>query len=100
MSQRYFCETPIDGETAVLRGAEAHHLTGVMRAAVGDRVVLFDGTGWQCDASVVRLAKREVELTIESRYEVDREASVELTLAVALPKSSTYSATILPVRAT
>lgn len=86
MLRRYFCETPINGQIAVLSGTEAHHLANVMRVAVGERVVLFDGAGGECEASVVRIAKRDVELRVESHRVVDREAAVRLTLAVALPK--------------
>jgi len=87
MSQRYFSETPIAGGAVVLRGDQAHHLASVMRAKVGDIVTLFDGGGDECEASVARVGKREVELRIESRRHIDREANVDLTLAVAMPKS-------------
>ena len=87
MSQRFFSETPLQSQLVQLHGPEAKHLVSVMRAEVGDRVVLFDGTGVECEASVVRIGKRDVELRIESRQRVDREASMKLTLAVAMPKA-------------
>ena len=86
MSERYFCESSLTDETATLSGPEARHLATVMRAKVGDRIVLFNGAGIECEASVVRLGKRDVQLRIDRRQEIDREASRELTLAVALPK--------------
>ncbi len=86
MSQRYFSDQPIAGDRATFADSEAHHLLHVMRAAVGDRVVLFDGSGWEFDASVARMGRREVELEIVDRRQVDREAAVNLTLAVPLPK--------------
>jgi 16S rRNA (uracil1498-N3)-methyltransferase len=86
MSDRYFSLSPILGETARLTGVEAHHLASVMRAGPGDLIVLFDGSGVECEASIIRISKREVELQIESRREVDREPNTQLTLAIALPK--------------
>ena len=86
MSERYFCENPLTSETVYLTGPEAHHLAGVMRAAAGDRITLFNGAGIECEASILRLSKREVELRIEHRQAADREATRNLTLAVALPK--------------
>ena len=86
MSERYFCPTAISGKSVTLAGTEAHHLSQVMRAEEGDKVVLFDGTGNECEASVIAVGKREVKLHVERREEVDREASCQLTLAVAMPK--------------
>jgi 16S rRNA (uracil1498-N3)-methyltransferase len=86
MSDRYFVDSPIASDRAVLAGAEAHHVLHVMRAGPGARVTLFDGTGWEFEAAVHRAGRAEVELAILSRQEVDREAATALTLGVALPK--------------
>ena len=86
MSERFFSETPIDGEEAMLAGAEAHHLMHVMRASPGDRVTLFDGSGAEFDAQVQLLTRRDATLSILNRREIDREASCDLSLGVALPK--------------
>ena len=42
MPHRYFTTEISDG-TATLRGADAHHLARVMRARLGDTVILCDG---------------------------------------------------------
>jgi 16S rRNA (uracil1498-N3)-methyltransferase len=86
MSNRYFSETAITTDTAALSGGEAHHLARVMRARVGDDLILFDGSGAEFVARIERLTKAAVELRIQERREVDRELPFRLTLAVALPK--------------
>ena len=86
MSERFFVEQPITGSTVELVEAEAQHLAKVMRAAVGDEVVLFDGSGAEFAAKVARIAKSAVTLEVVERREINREPRVELTLAVALPK--------------
>ena len=86
MSERFFVEQSITGSTAELVEAEAQHLAKVMRAVVGDEVVLFDGSGAEFTAKVTRLSKSVVLLEILERREISREPRVELTLAVALPK--------------
>ena len=86
MSERFFVEQPISGSTAELVDTEAQHLAKVMRAAVGDEVVLFDGSGAEFAAKVARIAKSAVTLEVVERREINREPRVELTLAVALPK--------------
>jgi 16S rRNA (uracil1498-N3)-methyltransferase len=86
MSSRYFAPVPPDARSVVLAGTEAHHLLHVMRTRVGDRVTLFDGHGFEYEAEVTSLGRSEIELRIESRTAIDREARIECVLAVALPK--------------
>jgi 16S rRNA (uracil1498-N3)-methyltransferase len=86
MSERFFVGQPISGDRAKLAGDEARHLATVMRVQLGDRIVLFDGSGAEFLAEVAALRKQAVELTVVERREISREAPREVTLAVALPK--------------
>jgi 16S rRNA (uracil1498-N3)-methyltransferase len=86
MSGRFFVDSPISGNHATLAGAEAHHLAHVMRAKPGDRLMLFDGSGFEFAAQIESIGKAQVELTVLGRLAIDRESSMRLTLAVALPK--------------
>jgi 16S rRNA (uracil1498-N3)-methyltransferase len=86
MSDRFFIETPVSGPTCMLAGDEARHLAAVMRAKIGDKIVVFDGSGAEFTASIAVIRKQAVELTILERRPISRELDFELTLAVALPK--------------
>jgi 16S rRNA (uracil1498-N3)-methyltransferase len=86
MSERFFVETPIAGDQALLVGSEAHHLIHVMRATQGVRVVLFDGSGAEFVAEVRKLGRADVELSVLERRVVDRELGISLVLGIALPK--------------
>jgi 16S rRNA (uracil1498-N3)-methyltransferase len=86
MSHRYFCERPINTENVTLDGPEAHHLLHVLRAAPGQEVTLFDGSGWEFRAEIVDCGRREARLRVVSSQEVSREARLPITLGVALPK--------------
>lgn len=86
MTVRYFIETPIAGDRTILAGDEAHHLLHVMRAKIGQQIVLFDGSGNEFAARVDRLGRTEAELAVLESRPVDRELSINLVLAVALPK--------------
>lgn len=87
MTQRYFLDTPIGQATSVLlQGSEAQHLTRVMRGKCGDRVELFDGSGWQWSAEIVDVGRNEVTLKILSTEEADLEPALALTVGIALPK--------------
>jgi 16S rRNA (uracil1498-N3)-methyltransferase len=86
MSDRFFSSQPITGDHATLDGSEAHHLLHVMRAKVGERVTLFDGSGAEFDAEVEKCGRSEVALAVLARREVDRELPFELVVGVSLPK--------------
>jgi len=86
MSERFFVSPPVSGDRAQLTGDEARHLAAVMRARVGDQIVLFDGSGAEFLAEVTALRKQVADLTIVERRAISRELARELTLAVALPK--------------
>jgi 16S rRNA (uracil1498-N3)-methyltransferase len=86
MSERFFSPRPITAGGMMLDGPEAHHLLHVMRAAVGDEVTLFDGSGAEFRATVQTLRRTDAELRIIERREVDRELPFELMVGVALPK--------------
>lgn len=86
MSERFFSSRRIDGERATLDGPEAHHLLHVMRAAVGDTITLFDGSGVEFDAIVEALRRTEADLRVIQRRETDRELPFSLAVGVALPK--------------
>ncbi len=86
MSQRYYVSQPIEADRLLLDGAEAHHLLHVMRAKPGHEIVLFDGHGAEFLARVERCGRADVECTVLSQKDTNRELAFQLTLAVALPK--------------
>lgn len=86
MGERFFLETPPRDGRALLSGDEARHLTRVLRAAIGDEVVLFSGSGTQWPARILRIGRDEVELETGAGSVDPPRAGPILTLAVALPK--------------
>jgi 16S rRNA (uracil1498-N3)-methyltransferase len=86
MSERFFASTPIRGDRATLEGSDAHHLAHVMRAKMGETVVLFDGSGVEYEAQIEAISKSNVQLAILAQRAINRESKLRLTLAVALPK--------------
>jgi 16S rRNA (uracil1498-N3)-methyltransferase len=86
MADRFYLPLePVEGR-ATLDGPEAHHLLHVMRARVGDQVVLFDGRGGEYEATVELCGRREVVLAVGPREKVGRELPIRLAMGVALPK--------------
>lgn len=86
MSERFFLRTPPRDGRAVLDGDEARHLARVLRAAVGDHVRVFDGSGGEWTARVAAIGRDEVTLEVGAALPAAGPAGVPLTVAVALPK--------------
>jgi 16S rRNA (uracil1498-N3)-methyltransferase len=86
MADRYFSDELLQGETAILRGNEAHHLLHVMRAKAGAEIIVFDGQGGEWWAEITKLGRAEVELALKKHRAVERELATDFTLAIALPK--------------
>ena len=85
MPHRYFTTEISDG-TATLRGADAHHLARVMRARLGDTVILCDGNAVEYTATITGFGDECVEFRVEPGYPSAAEPSVEVTLLAGYPK--------------
>jgi 16S rRNA (uracil1498-N3)-methyltransferase len=71
------------GAEVPLQGAAAHHLARVLRAAVGDEIVVFND-GSEFAAAITRIDKRGVTVRLASGNAVDRETPLACTLAQAI----------------
>jgi 16S rRNA (uracil1498-N3)-methyltransferase len=74
------------GQTAVLAGGDAHHLTRVLRLGPGDCVSVFDGRGRERLAEVSSAARSTVTLTLLDPIQPAAEARVPFTVAQAVLK--------------
>jgi 16S rRNA (uracil1498-N3)-methyltransferase len=86
MADRFFHPDPLVLGPVTLTGQEAHHLAHVLRVRPGALLRLFNGDGAEYPAHVVSVGKSRVEVHVESRLEVSREASRSVTVACPLPK--------------
>ncbi|MDG2384150.1 MAG: 16S rRNA (uracil(1498)-N(3))-methyltransferase [Pirellulaceae bacterium] len=86
MSRRFYSPESLTLGKYLLEGAEAHHLLRVMRAKIGDEVILFDGAGDEFEARVCRLGRNDVEFEVFSQRAIDRELARSVHFAVALPR--------------
>ena len=85
MPHRYFT-TEISNGTATLRGADAHHLSRVMRGKLGDTVILCDGNAVEYTATITGFGPETVEFSVEPGYPSAAEPTVDVTLLVGYPK--------------
>ncbi len=85
MPHRYFA-SEFTETTAALTGPDAHHLGRVMRAKMGDEVILCDGAGFDYTAAVTAVAPDRVEFRLLEKRPTAAEPSVEVTLFAGYPK--------------
>jgi 16S rRNA (uracil1498-N3)-methyltransferase len=85
MSERFFLATSPVASKAELVGDEARHLARVLRAQVGDSIIVFDGRGDAWPARVTAIGRDRVGLDVGPPL-APPAPPLPLTLAVALPK--------------
>lgn len=85
MPHRYFT-TEIGNGTAVLTGADAHHLADVMRGRVGDTVLLCDANAVEYTGTITAIQPGRVEFTVTEGLPSAAEPDVEVTLYAGYPK--------------
>ena len=84
--ERAYSPEPIADDRIALSGPEAHHLTRVLRAGVGDEVEVFDGQGNLARGRIAEIGRDRVAIDVEARGEAPRPSLPEVTLATAIPK--------------
>jgi 16S rRNA (uracil1498-N3)-methyltransferase len=74
--------------------AAARHVGQVLRMRPGELITLFNGAGGEYDAVIEAVEKREVRVRVESYREIERESSLEMTLAQCVSKGDRMDYTI------
>jgi len=64
--------------------AAAHHAMRVVRLSAGDALTLFDGTGGEYPATLVRAGRDGAIVRVGPRLDIERESSLAVTLAQAI----------------
>jgi len=86
MSRFYVPKENVRGDNIIIDGAEAKHITTVMRLAMGDTVVIFDGTGKEYIGVIKNITSKGVNVAITETRAAGGEDLVRVTLAQAIPK--------------
>ena len=87
---RLFVEQELrEGDRVMIEGGQAHYLARVMRAAIGDAVILCDNLTGEWATRVADVTKREVMLEVAELLR-PREAVPDLWLCAALLKKDRF----------
>ena len=85
MPHRYFTRELANGQAA-LTGSDAHHLANVMRARLGEEVVLCGPDGLEYTGTVTAITPGRVEFSVSEGAPSKAEPNVAVTLFVGYPK--------------
>ncbi|SCX70849.1 16S rRNA (uracil(1498)-N(3))-methyltransferase [Variovorax sp. EL159] len=82
---RFHCSIPLTaGANLALPAGAARHVQ-VLRMQPGDALTLFDGAGGEYTATVERMGRSDVSVTVGAHLAVEREAPRAVHLAVGMP---------------
>jgi len=82
---RFYCDAPLQqDQTLSLPEAAARHVQ-VLRHQPGQAITLFNGQGGEWQATIDKMGRQDVVVTVQSHETVEREASRAVHLAVGMP---------------
>jgi 16S rRNA (uracil1498-N3)-methyltransferase len=85
--QRYFIDSKQFGDTKVtITDDDAHHLTRVMRAEIGDECICSNGIDREALVRIIAIDKGVVEAEIVDHLPMTAESEVQVWIAQSLPK--------------
>ena len=85
---RYFFIEPaaLQKPVVAIEGSEVRHIKNVLRLKPGDKIRVFDGEGFEYDASIHRFLAERVEIKIAHKFQGTTESPVQIGVAQALLK--------------
>jgi len=85
---RYFFIEPaaLHEPVVAIEGSEVRHIKTVLRLKPGDKIRVFDGEGFEYDASIHRFFADRVEIKIRRKFPGRKESPVQIAVAQALLK--------------
>jgi len=64
----------------------AHHIQHVLRARIGDPLILFDGQGGEYNSKIVSMQRDKVDVNIVNYDPVNRESALNIMLGIGILK--------------
>ncbi len=86
MTRFFIPADQIAGKHVVLKGADAHHLSKVLRNKVGDELIVLNGKGEEYRAVITALQNDAVQVELLEAIGRQAEASVRIHLVQGMPK--------------
>lgn len=84
---KFFVEVhQIDGDTVIITGENAHHISRSLRMAPGEKITVSDMEGFDYDCVLESFTDNTVNAKITSKYLSEAESEIKVHLYQALPK--------------
>jgi 16S rRNA (uracil1498-N3)-methyltransferase len=88
---RFFINTKIEeGNLEILEKGIFHQLKDVLRKRVGDKIILFNGTGIEAEAKIKKFLKDKIEVEILKIEKPEREPKVFVSLFCSILKKANF----------
>ena len=84
----------ITDSTCDISGPDARHMISVLRLKTGDRVVLFDGAGWEYPSTIQKISSGQVRLGVLDKRRGLTESPALITVAQGFLKDKKMDALI------
>ncbi len=78
--------SPVINSLVAIQRSEAHHIKNVLRLKPGDRIMLFDGTGFEYEAVIRKISTEKIDVEIHSKVRAALQSGVQITVAQAFLK--------------
>ncbi len=84
---RLFVDSPLNEDSEIEpNDAQTHHLLHVLRCQINDKVMVFNGESGEFEARIIELNKRKIKLRLVEYIEVNRESTLNITLAQGIAR--------------
>jgi 16S rRNA (uracil1498-N3)-methyltransferase len=80
---RYFFIDSLEPKDAIfnIAGPDARHIRTVLRLKPGDKIGLFDGKGFECEAEIIDVSPGKVTASLIRRFPSTSESPIHITVA-------------------
>ena len=72
--------------SVAIQQSEAHHIKNVLRLKPGDRIKLFDGTGFEYEAVIRKMFSEKIDVEILNKIRANLRSGVQIMVAQAFLK--------------
>jgi 16S rRNA (uracil1498-N3)-methyltransferase len=86
MRHFFIDSSPATNSLVAIQQSEAHHIKNVLRLRPGDRIKLFDGTGFEYEAVIRKISAARVDVEILSRIRATLRSGAQIIVAQAFLK--------------
>jgi 16S rRNA (uracil1498-N3)-methyltransferase len=84
-SHRFFISQQLLlNDELVLEPAVSRHINSSLRMIVGESITLFNGTGGEYSAQIIKITKKCVTVVVDNFCDTDRESALSIHLAIVM----------------